>query len=147
MATRYRYDRKTTGIPPEVLNGAPPSQLSINERFGWTEGRITKRDEDRAYSLQGVFDVELAPIYGEGAAGERLKGEIKKLERCIQGLRQTGLLTLLHEQIECLSLLFLQCKMAATFTQRAASSAQDLQSFFDSFRRSSIVTLMLVFLG
>lgn len=82
---------KTTGIPLEVLNGAPLSRFSVNERLRWAEGRITKHDEDRAYSLQGILDVELAPVYGEGVAGafERLRGEINKLERCIQDLRQT----------------------------------------------------------
>jgi hypothetical protein len=82
---------KTTGIPLEVLNGAPLSQFSVNERLRWAEGRITKHEEDRAYSLQGILDIELAPVYGEGVAGafERLRGEINKLERCIQDLRQT----------------------------------------------------------
>lgn len=82
---------KTTGIPLEVLNGAPLSRFSVNERLRWAEGRITKHEEDRAYSLQGILDIELAPVYGEGVAGafERLRGEINKLERCIHDLRQT----------------------------------------------------------
>ncbi|KAF1938445.1 HET-domain-containing protein, partial [Clathrospora elynae] len=82
---------KITSIPPEVLNGAPLSQFSINERLRWAEGRITKHDEDRAYSLQGILDVELAPMYGEGKAGafDRLKREIYRLERCIQDMHNT----------------------------------------------------------
>ncbi|KAL5373504.1 hypothetical protein DPSP01_012633 [Paraphaeosphaeria sporulosa] len=82
---------KATGIPLEVLNGAPLSRFSVNERLRWAEGRITKHDEDRAYSLQGILDIELAPVYGEGVVGafERLRGEINKLEKCIQDLRQT----------------------------------------------------------
>jgi len=82
---------KTTGIPLEVLNGALLSQFSVNERLRWAEGRITKHEEDRVYSLQGILDIELAPVYSEGVAGafERLRGEINKLEKCIQDLRQT----------------------------------------------------------
>ncbi|KAL5371228.1 hypothetical protein DPSP01_014386 [Paraphaeosphaeria sporulosa] len=82
---------KSTGIPPEVLNGAPLSRFSVNERLRWAEGRITKHEEDRAYSLQGILDIELAPVYGEGVAGafERLRAEVNKLEKCVQDLRQT----------------------------------------------------------
>jgi hypothetical protein len=84
--------RKITGIPPEVLNGAPISKCSVNERLQWAEGRITGRVEDRAYCLQGILDVELAPVYGEGEAGafDRLKRELYKLEQCIQDIRQTN---------------------------------------------------------
>lgn len=82
---------KTTNISPEVLNGAPLSHFSVNERLRWAEGRITAYDEDRAYSLQGILNIELAPVYGEGAAGafERLRRETRKLERCIQDIYST----------------------------------------------------------
>ncbi|XP_014553192.1 hypothetical protein COCVIDRAFT_29563, partial [Bipolaris victoriae FI3] len=80
-----------TSIPSEVLNGAPLSRFIINERLRWAEGRKTRRDEDKAYCLQGILDVELAPLYGEGEAGafKRLIDEVDKLERCIQDIRQT----------------------------------------------------------
>jgi hypothetical protein len=83
--------REITGIPSEVLNGAPVSKCSVNERLQWAEGRMTGRGEDRAYCLQGILDVELAPVYGEGEAGafDRLKRELYKLEQCIQDIRQT----------------------------------------------------------
>ncbi|EUC27301.1 hypothetical protein COCCADRAFT_41933 [Bipolaris zeicola 26-R-13] len=80
-----------TNIPSEVLNGTPLSRFSVNERLRWAEGRTTRRVEDRAYCLQGILNVELAPVYGEGEAGafKRLTGEVDKLERCIQDIRQT----------------------------------------------------------
>jgi hypothetical protein len=80
-----------TSISHEVLDGAPLSQFGINERLRWNKGRITQREEDRAYSLQGIFDVELAPVYGEGEAGafKRLMDEIYKMERCIQDMHNT----------------------------------------------------------
>ncbi|KAH7084733.1 hypothetical protein BKA63DRAFT_1702 [Paraphoma chrysanthemicola] len=83
--------REITGIPSEVLNGAPLSRYNVNERLRWAEGRMTGRNEDRAYCLQGILDIELAPVYGEGEAGafDRLKRELYKLEQCIQDVRQT----------------------------------------------------------
>ncbi|KAF2022866.1 HET-domain-containing protein, partial [Setomelanomma holmii] len=83
--------REITSIPSEVLNGAPLSGYNVNERLRWAEGRMTERDEDRAYCLQGILNIELAPVYGEGEAGafDRLKRELYKLEQCIQDIRQT----------------------------------------------------------
>lgn len=80
-----------TSIPPEALNGAPLSQFSVNERLWWKEGRETKREEDMWYSLSGLFDVEIAPAYSEGAASafKRLMDEIHKLEKCVQDIRNT----------------------------------------------------------
>ncbi|KAK4897683.1 hypothetical protein LTR49_027947 [Elasticomyces elasticus] len=56
---------KTTSISLEALDGAPLSQFSVSERLRWKEARVTKHEEDGAYSLQGNLDVELAPVYGE----------------------------------------------------------------------------------
>lgn len=52
---------------------------------------MTEREEDGAYSMQGIVDVELAPVYGEGAAGafRRLMDDIHKLERCVQDICST----------------------------------------------------------
>jgi hypothetical protein len=55
-----------TGISIQALLGTPLSHFSITERLSWAKGRRTKREEDRAYSLLGIFDVSMSPIYGEG---------------------------------------------------------------------------------
>ncbi|KAJ1337216.1 hypothetical protein MN608_00067 [Microdochium nivale] len=55
-----------TGIPTAVLEGAHPSSFSINDRFTWLGSRQTKRPEDRAYCMFGIFEVHLPLIYGEG---------------------------------------------------------------------------------
>ncbi|KAF2788430.1 NACHT-domain-containing protein [Melanomma pulvis-pyrius CBS 109.77] len=80
---------EVTTIPYDVLQGAPLSQSSVNERFRWRQDRNTKLKEDAAYSLAGIFDVEMAPIYGEGTeeAFRRLRDEIHKREECIRDLR------------------------------------------------------------
>lgn len=46
----------------------------------WAVNRQTKREEDRAYSLLGIFNVSMPLIYGEGAekAFERLEEELFK---------------------------------------------------------------------
>ena len=80
-----------TAIPKSALQGALLSQFSVNERLSWIERRQTKLEEDKAYSLLGIFDVYIPPIYGEGTgtAFKRLLDEIDKLEKCIQDLRLT----------------------------------------------------------
>ncbi|KAH7077543.1 heterokaryon incompatibility protein-domain-containing protein [Paraphoma chrysanthemicola] len=55
-----------TGIPLEALQGAPLSEFSIEERLSWAKHRQTKREEDAAYSLLGIFGVSMPLVYGEG---------------------------------------------------------------------------------
>jgi hypothetical protein len=80
-----------TCISLKALDGAPLSQFSVNERLQWQEGRVTKREKDRAYSLQGSLGVELAPVYGEGPAGafRRLMDEVNSSKRCVQDIYST----------------------------------------------------------
>ena len=72
-----------TGIPLAALSGARLSQFSDKERFSWIQSRQTKVEEDRAYSLLGIFDVEMPLRYGEGSAiaFKRLDEEIDKLNK------------------------------------------------------------------
>ena len=67
-----------TGISDKALRGVPLSTFSVGERFSWANGRETKREEDMAYSLLGLFDVHMPLIYGEGKekALRRLRREI-----------------------------------------------------------------------
>ena len=69
-----------TRIPRHVLEGVPLSELTVGERLHWATTRTTKREEDRAYSLLGIFDVHMPLIYGEGSekAFLRLQEEISK---------------------------------------------------------------------
>jgi hypothetical protein len=48
--------------------------------MSWAANRQTKREEDKAYSLLGIFDTYMPLIYGEGAknAFRRLREEIDK---------------------------------------------------------------------
>jgi hypothetical protein len=82
---------KITSIPESVLQGAPLSQFRVDELIWWMERRQTKLEEDKVYSLLGIFDVKLPLFYGEGAANalKRLREAIDKREKCIQDLRLT----------------------------------------------------------
>lgn len=83
---------EVTTIPFRVLEGAPLSQSSTDERFRWRQDRHTKLKEDAAYSLLGIFDVEMAPVYGESTeeAFRRLRDEIRKREECLRDLRPSN---------------------------------------------------------
>jgi hypothetical protein len=56
------------------------SKFSIADRMSWASKRQTTRPEDLAYSLLGIFGVNLPPLYSEGAvkAFLRLQEEIIK---------------------------------------------------------------------
>ena len=78
-----------TNIPHTALQGHPLSQFTVEERLRWIQHRQTKLEEDIAYSLLGIFDVYILPIYGEGPASAhaRLLEEFHKMQKCIQDLR------------------------------------------------------------
>lgn len=69
---------RRTGIPTKVLTGRwPLSHYSIAQRMSWAAERVTKRVEDLAYCLMGIFDVNMSLLYGEGSkAFLRLQKEI-----------------------------------------------------------------------
>jgi hypothetical protein len=70
---------RATSIPVAALRGNPLSDFAVSERKRWVARRNTKRIEDKAYCMLGIFGVFLPLIYGEGAnAWKRLEEEIKK---------------------------------------------------------------------
>ncbi|KAI6116667.1 heterokaryon incompatibility protein-domain-containing protein [Pisolithus croceorrhizus] len=73
-----------TGIPQDVLRDVKtlrskdsPERPSVAQIMSWAADRKTTRVEDRAYSLMGLFDVNMPMLYGEGSkAFQRLQLEI-----------------------------------------------------------------------
>ncbi|KAF6793448.1 37s ribosomal protein rsm22 [Colletotrichum musicola] len=58
---------EVTGIPrPYLLGIAKLQDASVAQRMSWAANRTTKRREDMAYSLLGIFNVMIPMIYGEG---------------------------------------------------------------------------------
>ncbi|KAH8657927.1 heterokaryon incompatibility protein-domain-containing protein, partial [Xylariales sp. PMI_506] len=75
---------KTTSIPTELMQfGAARSSgpglqaYSVAQRMSWAANRRCTRLEDTAYSLLGIFDINMPLLYGEGNnAFLRLQEEI-----------------------------------------------------------------------
>ncbi|CAH0017378.1 unnamed protein product [Clonostachys rhizophaga] len=67
-----------TDINHQILDGSRPlSSVAIAKRMSWASHRKTTRVEDEAYSLLGIFDINMPMIYGEGPrAFTRLQEEI-----------------------------------------------------------------------
>ena len=69
-----------TGIPLTALQrNIDLTTFTVDERLSWAKSRVTKRSEDAAYSLLGLFRVHIPLIYGEGrdSAFVRLRREIE----------------------------------------------------------------------
>lgn len=68
---------RITGISEAHLKGADLNDASVATRMSWAARRHTTRVEDLAYSLLGIFDVNMPQLYGEGTrAFKRLQEEI-----------------------------------------------------------------------
>ena len=69
-----------TGIRQEYLHYPRHKSFTlipVAVKMSWASGRATSRIEDRAYSLLGIFDINMPLIYGEGEkAFQRLLLEI-----------------------------------------------------------------------
>ncbi|KAH5478110.1 hypothetical protein HBI22_243380 [Parastagonospora nodorum] len=81
-----------TGIASAALRATPLGNFSVQERLSWMKDRNTTYEEDKVYSLLGMFGVHMTTIYGEGKeyAMSRLLREIDAAAK--DRLRQQGLL-------------------------------------------------------
>ncbi len=75
-----------TRIPIPALQGASLSRFSVEERLAWAEKRQTTLEEDQVYCLQGIFEIYVPVIYGEGKESARRRfmkevGEASNPER------------------------------------------------------------------
>jgi hypothetical protein len=70
---------RITGIPGKALRNFNPNGYCIADKLSWSAQRQTTREEDCAYCLLGVFQINMPLLYGEGArAFQRLQEEIMK---------------------------------------------------------------------
>jgi hypothetical protein len=85
-STLKQQIHEITGIPISALEQTPLSQFGVDERLSWAKNRQTTREEDKAYSLMGIFDIHMTLIYGEGRekALIRLRNKIDKHSRNFQ---------------------------------------------------------------
>ncbi|ORY09451.1 heterokaryon incompatibility protein-domain-containing protein, partial [Clohesyomyces aquaticus] len=105
--TLERNIHETTGVPIQALQGAPLREFSKEDRLSWSKGRHTTCEEDKAYSLLGIFGISMLPNYGEGEekAFKRLQKEIteslgSELLSLDNGQRQILLDSLRFDQID-----------------------------------------------
>ncbi|KAL6907225.1 hypothetical protein GGI43DRAFT_256309 [Trichoderma evansii] len=70
-----------TGIPVNILSGDEDLETcSVAQRMSWAAKRRTKRVEDLAYCLLGIFGINMPLLYGEGKrAFIRLQEEIMRV--------------------------------------------------------------------
>ncbi|KAI1785938.1 HET-domain-containing protein [Ganoderma leucocontextum] len=62
-----------------LLRVEPLKEFSVAERLSWAARRQTTRVEDRAYSVLGIFAINMPTLYGEGeGAFRRLQEEIMR---------------------------------------------------------------------
>jgi hypothetical protein len=62
-----------------LMEGLHVYEASISEKMSWAAHRETTRVEDKAYSLMGIFGVNMPTLYGEGSrAFARLQHEIMR---------------------------------------------------------------------
>ncbi len=73
---------EVTGIEEDLLEYNSVNRIrgqSIAKRISWAARRVTTRIEDQAYSLLGIFGINMPLLYGEGPkAFQRLQEEIIK---------------------------------------------------------------------
>jgi hypothetical protein len=69
-----------TGISVKILDHSlSPLDQTVYDRMHWASRRQTTREEDKAYCLLGLFDINMPLLYGEGKkAFHRLQEEIIK---------------------------------------------------------------------
>ncbi|KAF2167490.1 hypothetical protein M409DRAFT_66048 [Zasmidium cellare ATCC 36951] len=79
LATKDSWLVEATGIEAVFLEKyTNVRSASVAQRMGWAARRRTTRQEDMAYCLMGLFDVNMPLLYGEGwsKAFLRLQSEI-----------------------------------------------------------------------
>ena len=70
---------RITRISKNALEECSWNEYSVAQKMSWAAGRQTRRLEDKAYCLMGLFDVNMPLLYGEGwKAFTRLQQEILK---------------------------------------------------------------------
>ncbi|EMD62369.1 hypothetical protein COCSADRAFT_220110 [Bipolaris sorokiniana ND90Pr] len=72
-----------TRIPIRALQGLGVIYFTVDERLSWSQGRSATIPEDAAYSLMGIFGVQLPILYADGDYDERKNIALKTLKKAI----------------------------------------------------------------
>ncbi|KAH6724354.1 heterokaryon incompatibility protein-domain-containing protein [Leptodontidium sp. MPI-SDFR-AT-0119] len=76
---------RRTGIPSDVLVDYQQTlgHYSLAQTMSWASKRETTRAEDRAYSLLGLFNVNMPMLYGEGGAEAFLRLQLEIIKTSV----------------------------------------------------------------
>jgi hypothetical protein len=112
-----------TGVELAALRGDPLDMFSVEQRMAWAEKRTTRREEDQAYSLLGIFGVFMEPIYGEGKehALIRLKDAINRRAKGLADRNPSDRLPMLQSKSIFLQERLLICADVQSFLAEALS--------------------------
>lgn len=76
--------QEKTKIPLNILEGTKAlDEVNVASKMRWAVNRQTKREEDIAYSLMGLFGVQMTLQYGEGREKAFIRLQKKILKRTI----------------------------------------------------------------
>ena len=91
-------------ISVSALQGTPHCEFSELDQMSWIARRNTRKPEDKAYALLGLFDVQMPLIYGEGEeqAFDRLRREVGIRSGRVQAIA-SELLTSPYRVLPCLT--------------------------------------------
>jgi hypothetical protein len=84
-SSRVQEIAEVTRIPTEALQEGDLLSFSVEQRMAWAKERETTREEDMAYCLMGIFDINMPLIYGE-----RKEKAIKRLHKAIRDSLEDG---------------------------------------------------------
>ncbi|KUJ07659.1 uncharacterized protein LY89DRAFT_712082 [Mollisia scopiformis] len=85
---------RITRIGTKALEECLWNEYSVAQKLSWASGRRTTRVEDKAYSLMGLFDVNMPLLYGEGQKAffrlqqEDLKAIRRSIHLCMVSIRR-----------------------------------------------------------
>lgn len=120
--SRVRELSEMTRVADAALQKTPLSSYSVEERMSWANGRQTKREEDEAYSLLGIFDVYIPLIYGEG----RWKAQIRLRKAILEAREDEKYLSLPYRQSDQARQNFAGLNNGIQGTGRTSPSSMDV---------------------
>lgn len=117
-SSRVKEIAEVTHIPTEALEQGDLLSFTVEQRMAWAKERETTREEDLAYCLLGVFDINMPLIYGE-----RKEKAIKRLHRAIKDSQEEDPASPLEKAKRFLDTAIIDPDVQELFRQRFSSLA------------------------
>lgn len=138
--------REVTKIPEDILRSTEDpieiklSRCSIAKRIAWASSRSATRIEDQAYSLLGIFDINMPMLYGEGS-----KAFVRLQEEIIKNSTDHSIFAhKLSEHLEWNSLFALRPVQFANCHRVEACGAEEPMESYSMTNRGLLITLPVI---